>query len=304
MPLTIAKTQALSDLAQHLYDYLPGTPHPMADARVSFEGVARRCDLAPYWSGGSKLPAITTLLEQTLEHQPKKFCGLILEIVRKAIGYRARKNPLKVTDLAILHGLVYRVGFRLKDLENTEAFGELAVAYAPAKQGPPGQLTAADRARLRARLDELAEMSPSARGLAFETFLNELFTLSAMPPRAPFRLSGEQIDGSFEAEGQTYLVEAKWESKKIGQAELLVSSGKISGKAQWARGVFVSFSGFTAEGLEAFARGKATNLVCMDRFDLYFVLGGGAPLMELLSRKLRRAAEENTAFIPAKEIYA
>jgi hypothetical protein len=116
----------------------------------------------------------------------------------------------------------------------------------------------------------------------------------------PFRLTGEQIDGSFEANGQTYLVEAKWESKRIGQAELLVFSGKISGKAQWARGLFVSFSGFTSEGLEAFARGKPTNLVCMDRFDLYFVLGGVATLADVLSRKQRRAAEENAAFIPVK----
>src|SRR5262245_3006541 len=123
MPLPIAKIQALSDLAQHLYEYLPGTPHPMADQRISFEGVARRCGVAGYWSGGSKLPAINALLEQTLERQPKKFCGLIVEVVRKAIVYRARKNPLKAGDLATLHGLVYRVGFRLKDLENTEAFG-------------------------------------------------------------------------------------------------------------------------------------------------------------------------------------
>jgi len=249
------------------------------------------------------LPAITQLLSQTLEHQPKKFCGLILEVVRRAIVYRARKNPIVATDLATLHQLVYAAGFRLKDLEDTESFGELAVAFKPPSARPHLQLSATDRTRLRERLDDLAQMTPTMRGLAFETFLNELFALSGLTPRAPFQIIGEQIDGSFEAESQTYLLEAKWEGKKTGQAELLVFSGKISGKAQWTRGLFVSFAGFTDVGLEAFARGKATNLVCMDRFDIFFVLAGTGSLPDVLARKLRRAAEDNTAFVSAKALY-
>jgi hypothetical protein len=304
MPLSIAKVQAISDLAQHLYEYLPGTPHPMADARISFAGAAGRCGLETYWLGGSKLPAITQLLMQTLERQPKRFCGLILEIVRSSIVYRASKNPLQPGDIETLHALVYRVGFRLRDLENTEAFGDLAVTYRPAKGlVSSGELSASERSRLRVRLGELAEMSASPRGFAFEQYLNELFSLSAMTPRSPFRLKGEQIDGSFEAGNQTYLLEAKWESKKTGQADLLVFSGKIGGKAQWARGLFVSFAGFTTEGMESFARGRSTNLVCMDRFDIYFVLNGRATLLEVLTRKLRRAAEENVAFVPAQELF-
>lgn len=304
MPLSIGKVQAVSALAQLLYDYLPATPHPYADARISFEGAAKNCGLVAYWSGGSKLPAITQLLSQTLESKPKKFCDLILDIVRKSIVYRGSKKPIQAADLENLHQLVYLVGFRLRDLENTEAFGTLAVKPKTSRTPRPnGEISDVDRIRLRARLDELAELSPSTRGLAFETFLTELFSLSEMTPRAPFRLVGEQIDGSFELDGQTYLVEAKWESRKTGQADLLVFSGKISGKAQWARGLFVSFAGFTQEGLEAFTRGKPTNLVCMDRLDIYFLLGRGASLAELLRRKLRRAAEENLAFVSADKLY-
>jgi hypothetical protein len=275
----------------------------MADSSVSFEGAAKRCGLRAYWTGGSKLPAITRLLQQTFEHQPKRFCGLILEIVRKAIVYRASKQPLGAKDLQTLHTLVYRVGFRLKDLEDVEAFGDLAVVNKPPPTKQVSKLSDSDRERLRGRLDALAEMAPPNRGLAFEGFLNELFELSTMKPRAPFKLVGEQIDGSFEAEGQTYLLEAKWESKKLGQAELLVFSGKISGKAQWARGLFVSFGGFTDVGLEAFTRGKPTNLVCMDRYDIYFVLSGKAVLSDLLARKLRRAAEDNAAFVSARDLF-
>ncbi len=300
MAIPIAKMQAVSDLAQHLYGYLPGTPHPRADSTISFEGAAKRVGLSKYWSGGSKLPALTRLLSETLERHPAKFCDLILDIVRKSIVYRGGKNPLRASDLQELHELIYRVGFRLKDLEDTEAFGELAARPASWR---PGLILPVERARLRRRLNELGEMSPPIRGLAFEGYLGELFGMSGLVPKAPFRLVGEQIDGSFEMEGQTYLVEAKWEGKPTGQADLLVFSGKIGGKAQWARGLFISFTGFTREGLEAFGRGKPTNLVCMDRFDIFFLLGGSTSLPDLLSRKLRRAVEENLAFVAAKDLY-
>ena len=52
---------------------------------------------------------------------------------------------------------------------------------------------------------------------ALEKFLIELFTLSGMAPRSPFSIVGEQIDGSFDLDGQTYLLEAWWEAKKTGQ---------------------------------------------------------------------------------------
>src|SRR3546814_16318465 len=81
------------------------------------------------------------------------------------------------------------------------------------------------------------------------------------------RLVGEQIDGSFKLHGQTYLVEAKWHGPQIGFADLMTFSGKVGGKASWSRGLFVSNSGLTAEGLEAFSRGRQTNLICADGLD-------------------------------------
>jgi restriction endonuclease Mrr len=116
-------------------------------------------------------------------------------------------------------------------------------------------------------------------------------------------LTGEQIDGSFDLSGQTYLVEAKWQGAKIGQAELLVFSGKIAGKAQWARGVFISISGFTDVGLQAFATGRQTNLICIDRRELELVLAGKIDLRQMIATKVRRAAEDNRAFIPATELF-
>jgi hypothetical protein len=308
MPLPLAKTQAVADLAEHLADYLPGKPHPYADQSISFPGVAARLGLQEYWSSGSKVPAVTRLLESTLDRKPKQFCNLVVEVVRRGISYRQRKAPVTRADVEVLDQLVVRCGFRIKDLTSPDFLGSLpdvqpASTSATSPPTPRSQPSSAALAVLKGQLDSLAEMAPVNRGFAFERFLGELFELFGLAPRKSFRLVGEQIDGSFDHVGLTYLVEAKWQGAKANQADLLVFQGKISGKALWSRGLMISYSGFSDDGLTAFVRGKQTNLICMNRADLYFVLAGKASLGDVVTRKARRAAEENLAFVPAEELY-
>jgi len=143
---------------------------------------------------------------------------------------------------------------------------------------------------------------PHDRGFAFESFLNELFRAFQLNPRSSFRLTGEQIDGSLELDGETYLIEAKWEGKQIGEHELLTFYGKISGKATWSRGIFISYSGFTKDGLTAFSKGRPTNLITLTAQDLYFILEGYEELYLNLDNairiKVRYAAETGDISIP------
>jgi hypothetical protein len=115
---------------------------------------------------------------------------------------------------------------------------------------------------------------------------------------------GEQIDGSFQFQGDTYLVEARWREAQANEADLLVFSGKVTGKAKWSRRLFISHSGFTADGLEAFGRSKATSIICMDGLDLCHVIDGKLDLRDVLERKSRRAAETNRAFVPVRELFS
>ena len=48
----------------------------------------------------------------------------------------------------------------------------------------------------------------SKAGLALEKLLTELFELSGLKPRKSFCVVGEQIDGSFELDHETYLLQA------------------------------------------------------------------------------------------------
>jgi hypothetical protein len=148
---------------------------------------------------------------------------------------------------------------------------------------------------------ELDQLEPHKRGFAYERFLKDLFDANGLSARASFRLFGEQIDGSFELSSETYLLEAKWTGPAIGVSELRSFEGKVADKAAWSRGLFVSQSGFTADGLTAFGRGK--RVVCMDGFDLYEMLQRGLPFRDVMARKVRRAAESGEPFIRVRDLY-
>ncbi|KSV81427.1 hypothetical protein N181_28100, partial [Sinorhizobium fredii USDA 205] len=107
--------------------------------------------------------------------------------------------------------------------------------------------------------------------------------------------------GSFLLGEETYLLEAKWHSQPTGVADLHVFHGKLDQKAAWARGLFVSYNGFTTEGLAAFGSGK--RLICMDGRDIYDALDRQIPLKAVLERKVRRAAETGRPFIPSRELF-
>ena len=131
---------------------------------------------------------------------------------------------------------------------------------------PAPVVNASALADLKLRLLRLSELAPQPRGYEFERFLKALFDANGLGARASFRLVGEQIDGSFELASETYLLEAKWTDAPAGAADLRAFNGKAEEKAAWTRGLFVSNSGFTEDGLVAFGRGK--RVVCMDGLDL------------------------------------
>ncbi|WP_104911072.1 restriction endonuclease [Pseudomonas sp. LG1D9] len=154
---------------------------------------------------------------------------------------------------------------------------------------------------LKQRLYDLRDLPPQKRGYEFEGFLKELFDSSRLQARSPFSLVGEQIDGSFQLGNETYLIEAKWVRDPIGAAELHTFQGKLDQKAAWARGVFISYGGFTQEGLHAFGRGR--KVICMSGEDIYKALGQRIPIAEVIERKVRAAAETGAAFVPLDELF-
>lgn len=170
-------------------------------------------------------------------------------------------------------------------------------------QGEPPK-PAFDRPRLlvlKQQLIALTNLEPHRRGYAFESWLTDAFNVFGLAAREPFRIRGEQIDGSFQLHGETYLVEAKWHAAPTGAADLHAFHGKLEQKAAWARGLFISNSGFTPDGLVAFGRGK--RVICMDGLDLFETLNRELPLDEVLARKARRAAETGQPFERVRDVF-
>jgi hypothetical protein len=165
-----------------------------------------------------------------------------------------------------------------------------ASATGVAKPKAPPETVAA----LSLQFMALLNAEPHRRGYDFEKFLKELFNAYGMEARNPFRIRGEQIDGSFQLEGATYLLEAKWQNPLTNAADLRAFHGKIEEKAAWSRGLFISYSGFSEDGLFAFGRGK--KVICMDGRDIYETLSRSIPLDRVIIEKARQAASQGPVF--------
>ena len=310
MSLPLPETQAIQQIANYLYSFLPGQAHPFADQTVSFAGIAYELGLKDFWKGGSKLPAITTLLENTLERKRNAFCSLILEIVRKGIKYRSNKGqPIAREEIEELNSLILEVKFKIPELWDKYFLDSLPSQNQQnlsEKVQKEEQISQEKRKELLERLSGIEKLPPQGRGFTFERFLVEFFEVFKLNPRGPFRLIGEQIDGSLELDGETYLIEAKWESKQIGLKELLYFYEKVAGKATWSRGIFISYSGFTEEALTAFSLGRPTNLITLTAQDLYFVLTGNEGIYlnldEAIRIKVRCAAETGNIGVSVYEL--
>lgn len=142
----------------------------------------------------------------------------------------------------------------------------------------------------------------SRAGLALERLLNRLFEIFDLQPRQPFRVVGEQIDGSFQLDGQIYLLESKWEKRPLPEADLLVFRGKIEGKSTFTRGVLIALNNVSAQARDAITRGKAPCFFVINGHDLTMILSEAVTLPEFLRRRVRLLAEEGRMCVHFSEV--
>jgi hypothetical protein len=137
------------------------------------------------------------------------------------------------------------------------------------------------------RMDEV----PQQRGYALERFRKHWFDAWGLDAHASFRTTGEQIDGSFQHDGTTYLVEAKWHNKPADANMLHGFQGKLLERPDWTRGLYVSYGGFSADSFDAFT---ARRLIMMDGTDIYFALNRRLDLGGVIGAKARHHSENGS----------
>jgi len=145
------------------------------------------------------------------------------------------------------------------------------------------------------------DLSPQARGKLFEKFLQELFSRQSVKMRDPFRIVGEEIDGTFKFEGENYIMEAKWQDSGASTEQLYKFAYKVDGKMQ-GRGLFISVNGFSNEALRAVVHGKMIQTILMDGSDLSAVLEQRITLEAMLDYKIRAAQTRGEVYVcPLRE---
>lgn len=320
MGLSLKQANGVRALAQALYDLLPGGGAEFWKGHINFGTVAAELGLREFWPpAGSKLPRLVSLLERTFERRPDRFEPLILAIVRKGLTYRQGKgNPISPAEVDAINGALLDVGMRLPDLWDL-AFRE-AVSRTDTERAEQNiasarradeVVTTESHARVKAlhALEaELISLSSQAErqdaGLQLEQLLNKLFSLEGLAPRTPFRVVGEQIDGSFLLDNETYLMEAKWHSKPCPEADLLVFHGKIAGKSAFTRGIFISLNGVSLPARDAITRGKQANFFVVQGHDLMMVFRNAITLPEFLRRRQRLLSEEGAVVAEFNRIHS
>lgn len=158
-----------------------------------------------------------------------------------------------------------------------------------------------DLEALKARfLDLQSETDVHARGYAFESLLADLFLLYDLEPRMAYKLSIEQIDGSFTFDTDDYIVEARWRAVPADRGDGDIFAKKVERKGKNSVGLFISINGFTAPLKTAYS--EATPFIIMDGTDLFAVFENRVRLDDLIRAKKRHANETGSCDLPVSQV--
>ncbi len=250
---------------------------------------------------------VTGQLVEELRHREAEYQGLIVDALLELAQYdpdfphlaRLDDGRDKVTAAQValrrVESVTEQHSALVKERERVRAeFAERAA------DGESLRNHESDLAQLRQRfLGMFASPHPQQRGTDFESFLNELFALWDLQPRAAYNLAHEQVDGAFTFRTDDYLLEARWWNEPLQPKELNDFKVKVDGKARNTLGLYVAVNGFTAGSIELHSRSQST-LLLMDGADLMPILEGRVGLDEVLERKRRHAAETGNVMFRAE----
>lgn len=286
----LKRAQLTTELAAQLYDWLPGKHHPYGKT-FTFEDAAATVGLRSEWVGGSKRPAIETLLDAAF--RKAKLRDLVLVVVKEGIKYRARRGPeITRAEFGKISALVEALGLGIPELSSRDLLDGFPVEARSVAFAAKSSASTARLASIREKFQQIeSNPDPVGRGYEFQDILTELFDLFALAPRGPFRVSGEEIDGSFDLDGETYLLEARWRKKETAKSDLVVFQQKVESKSGFSRGLFVSMGAYTTSALEEFSAGRVPRIVLASKKDLESVLSGATALDKLIQRKVRHLSE-------------
>ncbi|WP_298248334.1 hypothetical protein [uncultured Christiangramia sp.] len=145
-----------------------------------------------------------------------------------------------------------------------------------------------------------SKFTPQQRGYKFEKLIEAKLENEKLEPRASYKPKGEQVDGSFFWEGQTYLLEAKWVKDKLPASSIYAFKGKLDGKFHTTSGIFLAVNGYNEDVEDALKFGKSLNILLFDKNDISLIFNNEASFLDVLRFKLREAGDTGSLNVPYK----
>jgi len=307
------------ELLQVLIDTLPKLCKSKNDLLLFFRGVGvSNLDLVPYQEllksdrvAFNKYHVARELLTK-LNEQGERSLRVRRELLKRVVEF----DDFSVcweNDRAAARGLVAQI----RDLINVkDSFTRMRNEKDAEKRQRIEQQQAAvtEQIARKARRDKVkndlyrlfGEADAHKRGKSLEGVLNEMFACQDVLVRQSFTIRGscsegviEQIDGLIELAGHSYLVEMKWWNAPLGISELAPHLVRLFGRGGQARGLFVSYTAFTAPAIaecrNALAGGAVIVLATLQ--EIVDLLERDGDLQSWLKRKVDAAiVDKNPLF--------
>jgi hypothetical protein len=270
--------------------------------RLTFEVKEKMVELAGacfwYWNGFYSFLGSCGISKSLQQRYPR-------EAYNKYTMMRAVLEHLEQTGNAELINSLISGFYRLKGAKDSDQLDEekakrLLAEFRDAVDNDPIEEEVARQAREKARtsytqsvannrerstrlaalnnnflsLTSGSALTAQQRGFKLEDLFFQLLHIYEFEHKPPYRMPGhEQIDGHFRYEKFDYLVEAKWTKELTKQPDLSVFDGKIRGKAQSTRGLFISANGFDETAVTKYS-GDSPRIILMTGEDLALILSG------------------------------
>lgn len=130
-------------------------------------------------------------------------------------------------------------------------------------------------------------LTAQQRGRLFEELVRKAISTYADIVLA-FSLPGEQIDGAFFYKERCFLLEVKWENKKISTTKLDHFQSVVDRRPEGTLGLFVSASGFTENAILRCTTAKRPNVLLWGNQHVEAIFVRRKPLYQLLNSSLER----------------
>lgn len=238
------------------------------------------------WAENSKFESVSELIDRMVKHQDI-YLNDLLKLIQET-GNMNDFSHLKYWDDSEEKIRKQAKGYfeTLEELKAAEQRRE--------KNKERIQNSIAYQQKLDGLRNEFFEMASDTnsqqKGFKFEKFLNALFVFFDLDPKSSFKITGEQIDGSFTFDNTDYLLEAKWQSKPINASDLYTFGGKISGKLKNTLGLYISLGGYSSECTKT-QNPVTKSMILMDGQDFMQILEGRISLNDMIYLKRRHASQ-------------